>query len=292
MTIETSAADEALVRRKGFLGFAHSKWMIVLPFAFMGFIILTSVFAAFVAPFEPGQQNLSNFLVPPGGENILGTDALGRDILSRVIYGGRVSLLVGVASVGLAMIIGVFLGVMSAMLGGWIGELIMRVTDLFLALPAVLIALAVAATVGPSLMNVILIIGFLYWAQFARMVRGEALSIRELDYVQSAYAIGVSPLRMLWLHILPNLINTIIVLATLQVAAAVLLESTLSFLGVGVPPPTPTWGTMVAEGRPYVELGWWTVTFPGLAIMLTVLSINLLGDYLRDKLDPKFTRHR
>ncbi|WP_373085655.1 ABC transporter permease, partial [Sneathiella sp.] len=208
---------------------------------------------------------------------------------SRIIYGGRVSLIVGISSVVLAMVIGVLLGIMSAMMEGWVGEAIMRLTDLFLSLPSVLIALAVAATIGPSLLNVIFIIGSLYWAPFARMVRAEALSVRELDYVQSAYAIGSNPFRVLFQHILPNIINTIIVLASLQIAAAILLESTLSFLGVGVPPPTPTWGIMVADGRQYVELGWWTITFPGIAIMLTVLSINLLGDALRDFLDPKFS---
>jgi len=262
--------------------------MALLPSLFIVAVVLASLFADVVAPGNPNKGNLAEFLAAPAANHLMGTDALGRDVLSRLIFGGRVSLLVGVASVGLALAIGVTLGIMSAMLTGWAGEAIMRVTDLILAMPAVLIALAIAATVGPSLSNVILLIGLLYWAPFARMVRGEAISIRERDYIQAAYAIGCSPARILLLHMLPNLINTIIVLASLQVAAAILLESTLSFLGVGVPPPTPTWGTMVAEGRPYVELAWWVVTFPGIAIMLTVLSINLLGDRLRDRLDPKF----
>jgi len=267
-------------------------WRLVLPAGFLLLVLFAAVFADFIAPYPPGQQNLANFMVPPGPEHWLGTDTLGRDVFSRLIYGSRVSLLVGVSSVGLAMTIGVLLGVISAMAGQVLGEVIMRLTDLLLALPPVLVALAIAATVGPSLMNVVLIIALIYWAQFARMVRGEALTLRERDYVQAAYAIGSGPIRLLWRHLLPNLVNTIIVLATLQVASAVLLESTLSFLGVGVPPPTATWGTMVADGRPYVELGWWTVTFPGIAIMLVVLSINLLGDVLRDRLDPKFTRNR
>ena len=275
-------------------GLIHGRpsWRTLVPGAFLLLIILSALFADMISPFEPNTQNLRLFLSEPGGDYILGTDALGRDILSRLMHGGQISLLVGVSSVSVAMVLGVFMGITSAMVGGWIGEAIMRLTDLFLSLPAVLIALAAAATVGPSLMNVILIIGCIYWAQFARMVRGEALSIRELDYVQAAYAVGCGPLRLLWLHVLPNLVNTIIVMATLQIAAAILLESTLSFLGVGVPPPTSTWGSMVAEGRPYVELGWWTVTFPGFAIMITVLSINLLGDVLRDRLDPKFNRNR
>lgn len=255
---------------------------------FLLLVVFCAIFADVIAPYDPHKQNLANLLSPPSLEHIMGTDALGRDVLSRVIYGGRVSLIVGISSVLVAMVLGVLLGITAAMARTGIGEAIMRFADLSLALPGVLIALAVAATVGPSLINVVLIIALLYWAQFARMVRGEALSIRERDYVQAARAIGCGPLRILWRHILPNLVNTIIVLATLEVAAAILLESTLSFLGVGVPPPTPTWGIMIAEGRSYVELAWWAVTFPGLALMLTVLSANLLGDVLRDRLDPKF----
>jgi peptide/nickel transport system permease protein len=270
-----------------------AAWAFLLtsvPAMFLLAILLSAVFADLIAPYDPNQQDLANLLSGPTWDHIFVTDSLGRDVFSRVLFGGRVSLLVGTVSVAFAMLIGVLLGIASAMIGGTVGEAIMRVTDLSLTLPAILIALAIAATVGPSLTNVILIISLLYWAQFARMARGEALSIRERDYVQAAYAIGCSPFRILWLHILPNLINTMIVLGTLQVAAAILLESTLSFLGVGVPPPTPTWGIMIAEGRPYVELGWWSVTFPGLAIMATVLAVNLLGDKLRDRLDPKFSK--
>jgi peptide/nickel transport system permease protein len=264
----------------------------LLPAAFLCLVVCAAVFAGVLAPHDPDKQNLALTMMPPSAQYPMGTDALGRDVLSRVIYGARVSLLVGGASVAIAMVIGVLLGIVSAMVGGWVGEAIMRITDVVLALPAVLIALAVAATVGPSLINVIVIIAMLYWAEFARMARGEAMAICKLDYVQSAYAIGCGSFRILRLHILPNLINTVIVMATLQMAAAILLESTLSFLGVGVPPPTATWGLMVADGRPYVQLAWWMVTFPGAGIMLTVLAINLLGDDLRDRLDPKFNRRR
>lgn len=262
----------------------------LLPAVCMCLIVLAALFADFIALSDPNRGDLANFLTPPSRAHIMGTDALGRDVFDRLVYGGRISLVVGIASVALAMLIGVPLGIVSAMLEGWKSEAIMRVTDMFLSMPSVLIALAVAATVGPSLGKVILLIGLIYWAPFARMIRAEALSIRELDYIQASYAIGCHPVRILVRHILPNLLNTIIVMASLQVAAAILLESTLSFLGVGVPPPTSTWGTMVAEGRPYVELAWWTVTFPGCAIMLTVLCINLLGDDLRDRFDPKFRR--
>lgn len=271
---------------------ARISWRTLLPAAFLGLVVFAAVFAGQLAPHDPDKQNLALTMMPPNAQYPMGTDALGRDVLSRVIYGARVSLLVGGSAVAIAMVIGVLLGIVAAMAGGWFGEAIMRLTDVVLALPAVLIALAVAATVGPSLVNVIVIIALLYWAQFARMTRGEALAICKLDYVHSAYAIGCGAFRILRMHILPNLINTVIVMATLQMAAAILLESTLSFLGVGVPPPTATWGLMVADGRPYVQLAWWMVTFPGVAIMLTVLAINLLGDALRDRLDPKFNRRR
>jgi peptide/nickel transport system permease protein len=289
MTVElplVASTRPSLRQRAGKYGFLLRS----LPALFLLAILLGAIFADWIAPFDPNQQDLINLLSGPSWDHIMGTDQLGRDVFSRILFGSRVSLLVGTVSVAVAAFIGVMLGIMSAMIGGVVGEIIMRLTDLSLTLPGILIALAVAATVGPSLINVILIISLLYWAQFARMSRGEALSIRERDYVQAAYAIGCSPLRILWLHILPNLVNTIIVLGTLEVAAAILLVSTLSFLGVGVPPPTPTWGIMISEARPYVELGWWAVTFPGLAIMATVLSVNLLGDTLRDRLDPKFAK--
>lgn len=258
--------------------------------AFTGLVLACALFAELLAPADPNRQDLQVFLAPPSVEYWMGTDALGRDILSRVIHGARISLLVAVAAVGLAGLVGTVLGIASALLAGWLGEAIMRVAEVFLTLPTVLIALAVAATVGPSLTNVVLIIALVYWAQFARMVRGEALSLRERDHVQAARALGCSTARLVVRHILPNLVSTVIVLATLQVASAILLESTLSFLGVGVPPPTSTWGAMVAEGRRFISISWWVVTFPGLAIMLTVLAANLLGDQLRDRLDPKLRR--
>jgi peptide/nickel transport system permease protein len=267
------------------------RWMTWIPAMFLAVVVVCAIVPSAIAPYDPNLGKLEEFLVPPSARHWFGTDALGRDVLSRVIAGSRVSLVVGVLSVALAMAIGVPLGLVSALASNWVGEAIMRATDLFLAMPSVLIALAIAATVGPSLVNVILLVGFIYWAPFARMVRSEALSIRERDFIRSAYAIGCGRARVLFVHMLPNLANTIIVLASLQIAAAILLESTLSFLGVGVPPPTPTWGTMVSDGRPYVQLAWWVVTFPGIAIMAAVLCINVLGDELRDRLDPKF-RHR
>ena len=250
-------------------------------------MVFAAVFAPWLAPMDPNLQSLSGSLQPPSWDNLFGTDPLGRDMLSRVIYGTRVSLFVGLASVGLATVLGVALGTLSAFLPPLWGEVIMRVTDTVLTLPSVLVALAVASTIGPSMLNVILIIGLLYWAPIARMVRGEALTIRSLDYVQASRAVGSSTWRILFVGVLPNVTNTIIVMATLQLASAILLESTLSFLGVGVPPPTPTWGNMISEGRPYIAISWWVVTLPGLAIMCAVLAVNMVGDWLRDLLDPR-----
>jgi len=258
-----------------------------LSLSYLFLIVSIALFAEWIAPGNPNLQNLREAQMPPSAGHLLGTDQLGRDILSRIIFGARISLVVGVAAVAVAAVVGVFLGVTSVMVPRWLGDAIMRLTDIFLALPAVLIALAVAATVGPSLINVILIIGLVYWAQFARLVRGEALSVRERDYVLAARVVGSPVLRIIRRHILPNVLNTIIVMITLQLASAILLESILSFLGIGIPQPTPSWGNMVADGRPYIAFSWWIVTLPGLAIMFTVFSVNLCGDWLRDRLDPK-----
>lgn len=292
MTPDSTIAAPAAVGREPRRGPWPARLLRALPAVVLLVVAASALLADVIAPYDPARQDLVNMLSAPSAAHPFGTDALGRDVLSRMIHGSRVSLIVGVSSVAVAMVIGVVVGIASAMVGGRTGEALMRLADVSLTLPGILIALAVAATVGPSLTNVILIIALLYWAQFARMVRGEALSIRERDYVQAAISVGCGPLRILRLHILPNLVNTVIVLATLEIAAAILLESTLSFLGVGVPPPTPTWGSMVSEGRAYVELAWWVIAFPGFAIMLTVLAVNLLGDELRDRLDPKFSRGR
>ena len=267
--------------------FSRTWRLPLFPLFIVAIIAVAALGAELIVPYDPGRQNLRDFLLAPTSTHLFGTDALGRDVFSRVVQGARVTLLVGLASVVLAGIIGVTLGLIAAVARPAIGEAIMRLVDTVLTLPAVLVALSVAATVGPSLINVILIIGFLYWAYFARMVRAEALSLREKEFIQAAIAIGCSPTRLVLVHLAPNLVNTVIVIGTLQLASAILLESTLSFLGVGVPPPIVTWGTMVAEARPYVSIAWWTVTFPGLAIMASVLATNLLGDRLRDSLDPR-----
>jgi peptide/nickel transport system permease protein len=253
----------------------------------------TAVFAPQLAPWDPGRQMLLKRLKPPMWqerglhEHPLGTDHLGRDILSRILYGGRISLGVGLTAVTLSALIGVTLGLVAGFFGGRADALIMRVVDVFLAIPYILLAMGVVFALGPSLLNVVLVMGVTRWVQFARIVRADVLSIREREFVAGARARGNRPLRLLLHHVLPNALTPIIVVATLELAFMIIYESALSFLGLGVQPPTPTWGWMLADGRNYIATAWWLATFPGLAIMLTVLAVNLLGDWLRDTLDPR-----
>jgi peptide/nickel transport system permease protein len=220
-------------------------------------------------------------------EHPLGTDHLGRDILSRIVHGGRISLGVGLSAVTLSCLIGVSLGLLAGFYGGRADALIMRVVDVFLAIPYILLAMGVVFALGPSLLNVILVMAVTRWVQFARIVRADVLSIREREFVSGARARGNRSGRLLLRHVLPNALTPIIVVATLELAFMIIYESALSFLGLGVQPPTPTWGWMLADGRNYLATAWWLATLPGLAIMLTVLAVNLLGDWLRDTLDPR-----
>jgi peptide/nickel transport system permease protein len=248
-----------------------------------------------LAPWDPARQMLLKRLRPPAWEarglreHPLGTDHLGRDILSRILYGGRISLAVSLSSVALATTLGVTLGLCAGFFGGRADAIIMRVVDVFLAIPYILLAMGVVFALGPSLLNVILVMGATRWVQFARIVRADVLSIREREFVVGARARGNRALRLLVRHVLPNALTPIIVVATLELAFMIIYESALSFLGLGVQPPTPTWGWMLADGRNYIATAWWLATFPGLAIMLTVLAVNLLGDWLRDRLDPRLT---
>jgi peptide/nickel transport system permease protein len=266
--------------------------------AVFGFSVLllmggAAVFAPQLAPWDPGRQMLLKRLKPPMWqerglrEHPLGTDHLGRDILSRILHGGRISLGVGLTAVTLAALIGVTLGLLAGFFGGRTDAFIMRVVDVFLAIPYILLAMGVVFSLGPSLLNVILVMGVTRWVQFARIVRADVLSIREREFVAGARARGNRPLRLLLHHVLPNALTPIIVVATLELAFMIIYESALSFLGLGVQPPTPTWGWMLADGRNYIATAWWLATLPGLAIMLTVLAVNLLGDWLRDTLDPR-----
>ena len=246
-----------------------------------------------IAPWDPGRQMLIKRLRPPAWEarglreHPLGTDHLGRDILSRILYGGRISLGVGLSAVTLSCVIGVTLGLLAGFHGGRTDALIMRVVDVFLAIPYILLAMGVVFALGPSLVNVILVMAATRWVQFARIVRADVLSIREREFVSGARARGNRSMRLLLRHVLPNALTPIIVVATLELAFMIIYESALSFLGLGVQPPTPTWGWMLSDGRNYLATAWWLATFPGLAIMLTVLAVNLLGDWLRDTLDPR-----
>jgi peptide/nickel transport system permease protein len=248
-----------------------------------------------LAPWDPARQMLLKRLRPPAWqerglrEHPLGTDHLGRDILSRILHGGRISLGVGLSAVTLSALIGVTLGLLAGFHGGRTDTAIMRIVDVFLAIPYILLAMGVVFALGPSLLNVILVMAATRWVQFARIVRADVLSIREREFVSGARARGNRGLRLLLRHVLPNALTPIIVVATLELAFMIIYESALSFLGLGVQPPTPTWGWMLADGRNYIGTAWWLATFPGLAIMLTVLAVNLLGDWLRDTLDPRLT---
>ena len=251
-----------------------------------------AVLAPWLAPHDPYTGTLADRLAPPfwlpGGDAryLLGTDVLGRDILSRLLFGARVSLLVASLAVLGAGIVGSAIGIAAGYAGGWLDSLLMRVVDLAISLPMILIALLVGVLVGPSLTNISVIIGAMLWSQFARMARNETLRVSRLAYVDLARTAGISPLRIAVEHVLPNVAGPLIVLGTLQVGTVIIMEASLSFLGVGVPPPAPAWGTMIAEGRSYVLSAWWICIFPGLAILLTVLVANLLGDGLADRLDP------
>lgn len=251
-------------------------------------VVLAAVFAPQIAPLEPGAAALRSRLAPPFQEpHALGADAIGRDILSRIIFGARVSLTVGVASVAIAMVIGTFIGLVAGYFGGMLDTVLMRLADIQMAFPFILLAITVIAVIGPGLWKVILVMALTQWVQYARIVRGQTLSLREKEFVQAARSLGATHSRIMTQHILLNALTPITVLATLGIANNILLEAGLTFLGLGVDPIIPSWGGMLADGRNYVERAWWVATFPGLAITITVLGFNLLGDWLRDTLDPR-----
>lgn len=262
----------------------------VLGSVIIGILIAMAIFAPFLAPYSPTKMRLSERLSPPSSRHIFGTDDVGRDILSRVIYGSRISLRICTVVVGLTIGIGTILGVTAGYLGGWVDELIMRISDVFLAFPALILAMAIAAALGPSLQNVILAMVVIWWPRYARVARGQVLVLREIDYMVAAKAIGTSGGRTFIHHILPNCISPIIIQATLDLGEVLLTAATLSFIGFGAQPPTPEWGAMISLGRNYLRDNWWYATFPGLAILVTVMGFNLLGDAARDVLDPRLRR--
>ncbi len=267
------------------------KWGLGAALA-MGFIVAVTILAPWVAPHDPIAVDIRHRLAPPAwmargtADHPLGTDQVGRDLLSRVIYGGRVSLVVGVAAVLISASIGVLLGLTAGYFGESTDWTIMTLVNVMLTFPFVLLALAVIAVLGPSLLNMIIVLGVADWPLYTRVIRAETLSIRERDFVVAGRALGMSHARLVFRQILPNLVSAIVVIATLQVARVIILESFLSFLGLGVQPPTPAWGNMLGEGRVYMLNSWWIAAFPGLAIFVTTLSINLMGNALRDWLDP------
>jgi peptide/nickel transport system permease protein len=256
-------------------------------------VAATAVLAPALTPFDPLAQDITQRLRPPGWQDgegrvhPLGTDHLGRDILARIIYGSRIALLVGLSAVLISGVLGLAIGLVSGYFGGRVDDVFMRLADIQLAFPFILLAIAVIGVLGPSLRNIIIVIGVSSWVVYARVVRGEVLSLREREFVQAAQALGGRDGRVLARHILPNAFTPWLVVATLDMARVVVIESALSFLGLGVQPPTPTWGGMLADGRVYLSTAWWLATFPGLAILVTVLGINLFGDGLRDTLDPR-----
>jgi len=261
--------------------------------AVVAVVILSAVGAPLVTVFDPIEQDINQRLKEPGWRNaagqahLLGTDHLGRDILARIIYGSRVALVVGLSAVLISGVLGMAIGLVSGYFGGKVDDFFMRLADIQLAFPFILLAIAVIGVLGPSLRNIIVVIGVSSWVVYARVVRGEVLSIREREFVQAAIALGSRDGRVVLRHVLPNAFTPWLVVATLDMARVIVIESALSFLGLGVQPPTPTWGGMLADGRVYLSTAWWLATFPGLAILVTVLGINLLGDGLRDTLDPR-----
>ena len=263
---------------------------------FGGLIVLVLVVAALaaplIAPHDPRATNLRLRNIPPFWEakgstaHLLGTDPVGRDLLSRIIYGARVSLSIGVIVTMLACAVGVILGLVAGYYGGWIDEVLLRIADLFLAFPFILLAITIISVLGSGLTNLIMVLVVTGWVQYTRLVRGQVLAVKRNQYVEAAQVAGAEDSRIIMRHILPNIIAPIVILATLQVAFVLLTEAALNFLGLGVDPSTPTWGAMVNDGRLYIYNAWWVITFPGIAIMLAVLGINMLGDWLRDALDP------
>jgi peptide/nickel transport system permease protein len=294
----TDLSAEAAAQRRPRLRTVRS--LLNSPVGLLGFVLVATAVvlalgAPLIAPHDPTEFNFRSRLLPPswlGGEPtfLLGTDQLGRDLLSRLIFGSRISLLVGVLGVVISMLIGVTLGLVSGYVGGLVDSVISRVIDTFMAIPFILLALAVVGVVGTgsnSLVILVVVLGLTGWVTFARVVRGEVLSVKNLEYVEAANALGQRNFFVIFRHVLPNVTASIIVLATLQIATVIIAESSLSFLGLGVQPPTVTWGIMLADGRDHLATSWWLSTFPGVAITLTTLGMILLGDWLRDVLDPR-----
>ncbi len=250
-------------------------------------VFIFSIFAPLIAPYNPSAIDIKNILVGPSVAHPLGTDDLGRDVLSRMLWGGRVSLKVGFVAVGIATVIGLLLGSLAGYYGGWVDSIIMRSVDIMLSIPTIFLVLAVIAILEPSIINIMIVIGLTSWMEPARLIRAEFISLKEREFVLAARAIGATDDRIMMRHILPNGLSPILVSATMGIGGAILIESALSFLGLGVQPPTPSWGSLLSSGKDNIEIAWWLSAFPGLAVLITVLGYNLLGEGIRDALDPR-----
>lgn len=260
--------------------------------AVSGLVLVAGMFVValaspWLAPYDPNFIDLKEVLMPPGTAHLLGTDTLGRDVLSRIIFGARVSLMVGFVAVGIATLIGLLIGSLAGYYGGWMDQALMRLVDLMLCFPTLFLILAVIAVLGPSIWNIMAVIGLTSWMGVARLVRAEFLSLKEREFVVAARALGAGDARLICRHLLPNALTPVMVSATLGVAGAILTESALSFLGLGVQPPTPSWGNILTMGKDNIEIAWWLSFFPGLAILVTVMSYNLLGEGIREAIDPR-----
>src|SRR5574337_2174054 len=270
----------------------RAAWLALAGATFVFLLGLVAVAAPSLAPHDPVRQSLHARLAPPtlagsdGQAHLLGTDHLGRDVLSRVIYGSRVSLVVGFAAVGGGGTVGAMLGLLAGFRGGWMDGVIMTIADAQLAVPFILLAIGIIAVLGPSFPTLIVVIGLSGWVSYARILRSQVLVLRSREFVEAIHALGGSVLRIVLRHVLPNVLSSIVVVATLELARAIVLEATLSFLGLGIQPPTPSWGGMIQEGRDYLDSAWWISVFPGVVLMLTSLVVSRAGDWLRDLLDP------
>lgn len=265
----------------------NKKLWLALGAGILLVLVGSALFAPLIAPHHPLRQHLSTDLIAPSVDHPLGTDKLGRDILSRILHGGRISLLVGVSTVTLSLTIGLIVGSLSGYFGGWVDQLLMRLVDILLAFPGILLAIAFTAVLGPGLDHVVIALCLIGWTSYARLVRGEILALRERDFIQAARALGSEPWRIILRHLLPNLLPPLLIQSTFGLAAAIVAEGSLSFLGLGVEPPTPSWGSMLNDGRQFLLVAPHLTTYPGLAIMLTVLALNLVGDALQERLERR-----
>ncbi len=275
------------MRRREFWARFKGNRMAMAGLVLVGGLFAVSLAAPWLAPYDPNFIDLKAVLMPPSAAHLLGTDPLGRDVLSRIIYGSRVSLKVGFVAVGLATLVGLLVGSLAGFYGGWVDQVLMRLVDLMLCFPTFFLILAVIAVLEPSIGNIMAVIGLTSWMGVARLVRAEFLSLREREFVVAARALGASDARLILRHLLPNALAPVMVSATLGVAGAILTESALSFLGLGVQPPTPSWGNILTAGKDNIEIAWWLSSFPGLAILVTVMSYNLLGEGIREAIDPR-----